>query len=94
MRIEIQETISTTQLARHLSAAIDRVRVQHSALAITKGKRTVAQLGPPPQDGYPVTGLAAMLARLPRLQEDADDMADDVAEIRRSAALPSSSWES
>lgn len=90
----ISNTISTTQLARHLAEVIDKVRVQRQPLAITKGRRTVAQLNPPPQHGYPITQLARLLASLPRLGNDATGMTDDLARIRRSSILPESPWAS
>ncbi|MGH8190298.1 MAG: hypothetical protein ACREP2_02505 [Rhodanobacteraceae bacterium] len=71
MATETSHVISTTQLARNLSAAIDRVRVQRRPLAIVKGKRIIAQLVPPPQEGYPIAGLATMLADLHQLGKDA-----------------------
>lgn len=88
------DTISTTQLARNLSAAIDQVRIQDRALAITKGKRTVAQLEPPPRQGYPVTELAPFLEQLPHLGENAASFVDDLDRVRGHSSLPVSPWDS
>ncbi|MGH8426769.1 MAG: hypothetical protein ACRES7_02160 [Gammaproteobacteria bacterium] len=91
---EVHDTISTTQLARNLSAAIDRVRIHRRTLAITKGKRVVAELNPPPQAGYPVAKLAQLLESLPKLGKDAAGMAGDLARIRRQAPMPGNPWDS
>lgn len=91
---EVHDTISTTQLARNLSAAIDRVRIHRRPLTITRGRRIVAELNPPPQDGYPVSKLAQLLESLPKLGEDAAGMTDDLARIRHHAPMPGNPWDS
>lgn len=94
MTRETHNTISTTELVRNLPAAIDRVRLDRRPLVITRGRRTVAELTPPPQGGYPVSKLAQLLESLPKLGEDALGMADDLARVRRHAPMPGSPWDS
>lgn len=89
-----RDTISTTELARNLATTIDRVRFQRRALAITKGKRTVALLRPAPQGGFPVAELGRMLAELPGLDGDAANLARDITRVRTAATLPGDPWAS
>lgn len=92
MHAATHDTITATELARNLSAVIDRVRLNRRALSVTKGSQTVAELGPPPKAGYPIARLGEMLASLPGLGNGAADMLEDQQHIRRLAALPENPW--
>jgi PHD/YefM family antitoxin component YafN of YafNO toxin-antitoxin module len=92
MQANSHEIITATDLARNLSAAIDRVRLNRRSLWITKGSQRVAELSPASKVGYPILQLADLLASLPRLDEGAADMASDQTAIRRQAALPENPW--
>lgn len=93
MRKRAHESITATELVRNLSAAIDKVRVSGRSLYITKGTQTVAELSPPPKAGFPMTNLTDFLASLPKLNDDAEAMANDLRKIRAQAGLPETSWE-
>ncbi len=93
MREENHESVSATELARNLSAVIDKVRISGRSLSITKGSQTVAELRPPSKPGYPAEKLAALLNSLPRLDNEADSMAKDLTRIRQSAQLPENPWD-
>lgn len=93
MRIEKHAHITATELVRNLSAAIDQVRFSRRPLWITKGNQTIAELSPPPKNGYPISRLGEMLASLPTLGEGAADMHADQNHIRHQAVLPGNPWD-
>ncbi len=86
-------SISTTELVRNLSIIIDKVRISGQSLSITKGSQTVAELSPPPQSGYPVNKLSGFLTSLPKLNDDAPSMAEDLKTLKQKAKLPGSLWD-
>lgn len=88
-----RETISATELARNISASIDRVRVTGVSLQITKSSQTVAELSPPAKAGFPIEELTNMIAELPSLHSDSDSMLNDIIDIRAAAKLPNSPWD-
>jgi antitoxin (DNA-binding transcriptional repressor) of toxin-antitoxin stability system len=85
--------ITATELARNIASSIDQVRISGQPLYITKGSKTVAELCPPPQSGYPVEKLAELLASLPRLDEDAESLSKDIRRIKKQAAIPDTPWD-
>jgi antitoxin (DNA-binding transcriptional repressor) of toxin-antitoxin stability system len=92
MRNIIHETISATELVRHFSAMVDKVRISGKSLYITKGVQTIAELSPPPKSGFPIQNLAHFLKSLPHLEEDAGSMANDLISIKEQAKLPENPW--
>lgn len=93
MRDNIHETISATELVRHLSAMIDKVRISGRSLYITKGVQTIAELSPPPKSGFPIKNLASFIKTLPSLGSDAQGMSQDIKAIKNRARLPESPWD-
>ena len=93
MTTETHETVSATELARNLSAVIDRVRLSRRSLYITKGAQTVAELSPPPPQGLQVEELARLLSSLPRLGKDNAALKDDIKSIRAHGKLPANPWD-
>jgi hypothetical protein len=94
MRNHVHETISATDLVRHFSAMIDKVRISGRSLYITKGVQTIAELSPPPKSGFPVKNLASFIKTLPSLGNDAQVMSQDIKFIKNSAQLlPESPWD-
>ena len=93
MKNEVHESITATELVRNLSGVIDRVRMSGRSLYITKGTQTVAELSPPPKAGYPINRLSGLLNALPKLDEEAQGMADDIERIKKSAPVPDSAWD-
>ncbi len=87
------ETITATQLARNVSASIDKVRMSGQSLYITKGSQTVAELSPPPKSGFPIRKLADMISALPELGDDAQPMLEHLTWIRKQAKLPENPWD-
>lgn len=94
MRFDLKESVTTTELVRHLSVAIDRVRLTGRRLAITKGSQTVAELSPPAKAAYPMSRLGELLASLPKLDANDRAMADDLGLILRAGDLPDTPWDS
>jgi len=92
MEKPVHDAITTTELVRNLSIAIDKVRMTGHSLYITKGLQTVAELRPPPKLGLPINKLAIFLKSLPKLGDDTSDMAKDLETIRRQANLPENPW--
>ena len=93
MRNETHESVTATELVRNLSGMIDRVRMSGQSLYITKGTQTVAELCPPPKAGYPINKLSDLLRALPKLNEEASSMADDLKRIKKAASVPDNAWD-
>ena len=89
----IPASITATELVRNLSLFIDQVRISGQSLYITKGSQTVAELSPAPKVGYPINRLADLLNTLPKLNEEAQAMSDDIKQIKQSSNLPESPWD-
>ncbi|MBK5964676.1 hypothetical protein CCR95_11440 [Thiocystis minor] len=94
MQLDLNESITTAELGRHLTVAIEQVRRSGRRLTITKGHQAVAELSPPTKTGYPIAQLGALLASLPKLNADAQAMSDDLARIRQTSELPDTPWDS
>jgi antitoxin (DNA-binding transcriptional repressor) of toxin-antitoxin stability system len=90
---ETMDTISATELVRNLSAVVDNVRISGQSLYITKGSQTVAQLSPPPKQGFPAAKLSDLLNSLPSLGDDAKDFSADIEKLKQHAQLPDNPWD-
>ena len=88
----IHETITATDLVRHFSAMVDKVRISGRSIYITKGMQTIAELSPPPKSGFPIKELASFFKTLPSLGDDAQDMSQDIKSIKSKAQLPGNPW--
>ena len=93
MKANIHETISATDLVRHFSAAIDKVRISGKSLYITKGVQTIAELSPPPKSGFPIKNLKNFLQNLPSLGDDVEHMSRELKFIRNTSSLPENPWD-
>lgn len=93
MQHQFHESVTATALARNLSSMIDRVRMSHQSLYITKGSVTIAELRPPPKSGYPVSKLLELFDTLPKLGSDGKAMKNDLKTVRKHAHLPESLWD-
>ena len=87
------ERITATDLVRHFSAFVDKVRVSGRSIYITKGTQTIAELSPPPKSGFPIKDLVNFINALPRLENDAQDMSNDIKSIKNKAQLPENPWD-
>lgn len=87
------DTISATELARNIALSIDKVRISGQSLYITKGSQTVAELCPPPKTGFPINKLADFISSLPKLDDDAEAMENDLTAARSHAKLPGNPWD-
>ena len=90
----IQDHVTSTELARNLPALLDQVRVSGKRIAITRGNREIAQLGPPTPKGASADALKVLLTRNPRMPVETTAYVKDLNDIRNAAALPPSPWES
>lgn len=81
------ERISVTQAVRHFSELVNRVYYHGVSVELERGNKVVARLSPVvPSGGLQAEDLGAFLGALPKLEDDAEGFARDVAEVR--AALP------
>ena len=77
------QTLSVTEVARHLAEYIDRVSCRGESFVILRGNRPVAELHPLPA-GKRLGELPALLASLPHLSPaEADELADDLEAARQ-----------
>jgi antitoxin (DNA-binding transcriptional repressor) of toxin-antitoxin stability system len=80
--VDMHETRSVTEIARHFADYINRVVYRRERFVLMRGNKPVAELGPLPA-GKRLTELPDLLASLPRLSEaEAEQFADDLAEAR------------
>lgn len=92
MKNNMLDTITATELVRNLSVTLDHVWVTRNHIAITKGAKTVAELGPPPKQGLPIYKLADLLQSLPKPQEERAWLQESYKEIEIQANLPENPW--
>ncbi len=85
-------TINATDLVRNLSSTIDQVRISGKPLLITKGAKAVAELRPPPKEGFPIIRLQELLESLPTLEKEQKGMLWDVEKVRKKSGLPKHPW--
>lgn len=93
MQNELHRSITATELVRNFSKVIDEVQISGQSIYITKSSQTVAQLSPPPKNGYPIKKLANLLSSLPDIQEESKTMADDLQNIKHQATLMENPWD-
>ena len=90
--------LSVTEVARHLSEILGRVRFRGERFVLTKGGHPVAELGPVAAPALVRLGeLPAILAELPHLTpEEAERFAHDLEAAREgvSTVPQSSPWPS
>ena len=80
------QTVSVTEVARHLGEYINRVSCRGESFVILRGNRPVAELCPHPA-GKRLGELPALLASLPHLSPaEADELADDLEAARQALA--------
>ncbi len=85
------QTVSVTEVARHLGEYINRVSCRGESFVILRGNRPVAELRPLPA-GKRLGELPALLASLPHLSPaEADELAADLTAARQ--ALARAAWE-
>ena len=87
------EKISTTELARNLSSIIDRVRINHTHITITKRNQSIAELIPAHQQGFPVARLAEFLKNQSLAPVNQKEFSKDLDLIRKKSSLPDNPWE-
>jgi prevent-host-death family protein len=89
----ISPKISATELARNLASVIDKVRVEHTRMIITKGNQDIAQIIPIVSSNMTLADLNQLLSanRLSRSQKKA--FSDDIQSLSKEASLPASSWD-
>jgi antitoxin (DNA-binding transcriptional repressor) of toxin-antitoxin stability system len=76
------QTLSVTELARHLAGYINRVAYQGERFVLMRGNKPIAELPPVPV-GKKLAELPALLASLPQLSPtEAMRFADDLAVAR------------
>ena len=87
--------VTATEFARNLSSMLNEVRYRDAALEIWRGKECVARVMPVARpSGYPIDQLGQLFASLPRLDpDDATAFEHDLAELDRTVAMPSDSWD-
>lgn len=94
MKAYLNETITSTDLARNLAGTIDKIRLSGHAIDITKGNQIVARLVPAAQKGLPMEKIESFFQNLPSLDpKDKQLLANDLKTIRDNASLLDTPWE-
>ncbi len=68
-----------------VSDYLDKVRYTGESLQITKGKNIVAELTRPQPTGFPLSELAHLIARAPKLGNTAASMREDIKTIKENS---------
>ncbi len=88
------EEISVTSAARNFSELLNRVASQGVSFVLKRGGKSIARLVPAgPAKQVKVSDLNSLLARLPRLNDDAEAFLRDVDEIRRGLPPEKNPWD-
>ena len=89
----MKDSISATELVRNLASIIDYVRINKVFVTITKGKQSIAELGPVKKQGYPIKNLAKLMDSVFSLdQEEALALSKIVQETRKHAKIEDDPW--
>ncbi|HWQ68575.1 MAG TPA: hypothetical protein VN494_01245 [Patescibacteria group bacterium] len=90
------KSLSVTEVVRHFSELIGRVRFYGERVVLTKGGKPVAELRPTLETTRVRAGdLPALFAQLPHLgQEEATRFAEDLDAARRILTTPADRWAS
>ncbi len=87
-----ERPISATEAARNFSNVLNRVELRGEAFVIVRGGRAVARIGPTSPTHLTGADLAALMARLPRPDDEYLDLVERIARAQRPVAPPP--WES
>ncbi len=90
------KSLSVTEVARHFSELISRVRFYGDRIVLTKGGKPVAELRPTKEAARICAGdLPAFFSQLPHLgPEEATRFAKDLDAARRMLSTPADRWAS
>ncbi|MBI2883467.1 MAG: hypothetical protein HYY11_06130 [Candidatus Methylomirabilis oxyfera] len=90
------KSLPVTEVVRHFSELISRVRFYGERIVLTKGGKPVAELRPTLQAARVRAGdLPAFFAQFPRLgPEEATRFAEDLDSARRILTTPADRWAS
>ncbi|MCE9553727.1 MAG: hypothetical protein K8T91_10200 [Planctomycetes bacterium] len=88
------ERIDVTDAQRDFAALVNRVYQQGVCVDVERDTQVIARLSPVrPPATLKVRDLPMLLARLPRLEEDAARFGDNLRAIRRQFPTEGSSWD-
>lgn len=86
--------LTVAEAERNLSQLIDRIQADGNSIELSRGDRVVAVLSPSvPRSPLQVHELNEFLRQLPRLDDDAEAFAADVAMIRRELPTEANPWD-
>lgn len=91
----ITKLLTATEAARNFSGLLDQVSHHGASYDIRRGREVVARVVParPSPQRISVAELAALLERLPRLEEgDAERFEKDLAAARKRLRQPRDPW--
>jgi len=90
------KSLPVTEVVRHFSELISRVRFYGERIVLTKGGKPVAELRPTlDAAGVRAGDLPALFAQLPHLgPEEATRFAEDLDAARRTLTAPTDRWAS
>jgi antitoxin (DNA-binding transcriptional repressor) of toxin-antitoxin stability system len=89
-RTLMKVTATVTDVLRNFSDYINRVNYRGERFVLTRGGKEVAELGPAPRAGRPLSELPGVLVSLPRLGEDeAAYFGEDLERVRAELAARS-----
>jgi antitoxin (DNA-binding transcriptional repressor) of toxin-antitoxin stability system len=86
--------ISVTEAAQDFSNLVNRVYSEGISVELERGDQVVARLTPAgPRSPLKVQDLNAFLARLPKLDDDADAFSQDIRAIRGDFPAEANPWD-
>ena len=87
------DRITVAEAERNFPALLNRVYSEGISVELQRGDSVIAYLCPAqPQSAMKIRDLAAFLAGLPKLQDDADAFSEDLRSIRRELPAEADPW--
>jgi antitoxin (DNA-binding transcriptional repressor) of toxin-antitoxin stability system len=88
------QRITVAEAERDFSSLVNRVYSERISIELQRGDEVVARLTPAaPQSPLKVRDLNTFLAKLPKLNDDAEAFSNDVRAIRHAFPSETSSWD-
>jgi antitoxin (DNA-binding transcriptional repressor) of toxin-antitoxin stability system len=90
---ERESRIAATEAAKSFGRLVDRVREERATYVVERGGRPVAQISPIERRHFTLADFAALLRRLPRVDDEYLTAVEDAAARHNKPRVPDNPWE-
>ena len=88
------ERVNVTQAVRQFSDMLNRVFYQKASFELERGNKVIARITPVPSESpLKVKDLNKLFSELPRLGEDAEELAKELRDIRKQLPMETNKWD-